>query len=103
VRYSTITTAPPADVFKYARDWFGPSRCGLRLVSQDLSSVGFSSPAGAVRVEARRTHDDATEVVIEAREFDAEAVEFIRALPRAGYWRRISARIGSYRTPKTTP
>lgn len=102
MRLGTTTTAPPADVFKAAREHFA-KRSGLRLTAQTLEVVEFASSIGTVRVEARRSQQGRTSVVVEAREHDPEAKAFVLSLPQQGLIDRLRARIRASRTPGARP
>ena len=91
MRYSIATTASPPDVLRLARETFGPAGHGLRLTTQDLSSVRLEAAAGFVALEATRDPAGQTVVVVETREFDAEARRFLASLPHWTLWARIKA------------
>lgn len=91
-RYGTTTVAPPADVFRMARQHFTGRSAGLRIVSQSLDALELRSSLGTVRIEAQRAGDE-TEVTILSREHDVESRAFLYALPRASLLRRWRARI----------
>lgn len=82
MRYSSLTDASGPDVIIRAVETFGPAGHGLRLTGRDMLSARFESRVGHVALEASRTADARTEVIIETREFDREVEAFITALPR---------------------
>lgn len=85
MRYSSLTDASGPDVISLAVKTFGPAGRGLRLTARDMLSARFESEVGHVSLEATRTQDSRTEVIIETREFDREVEAFIIALPR-DFW-----------------
>jgi hypothetical protein len=89
-------------VFKAAREHFGRSS-GLRLTEQTLEAVEFASSLGFVRIDAHRTHQGLTDIVITTREHDAEAEAFVFSLPLQGFIDQLRARLRSYRTPSAKP
>jgi hypothetical protein len=87
MRYSTQTTVSPAQALLLARSAFGGEGAGLRVSDLTLTSARFTSAAGFIAVKARLLPDGATEVVLETREFDAEARRFLVSLPRQTWLR----------------
>ena len=85
MRYSSLTDASGPDVITRAVETFGPAGHGLRLTGRDMLSARLESPVGHVALEASRTEDGRTEVIIETREFDREVEAFITALPRRSW------------------
>lgn len=85
MRYSSLTDASGPDVITRSVETFGPAGHGLRLTGRDMLSARFESPVGHVAVEASRTEDSRTEVIIETREFDREVEAFITRLPRRSW------------------
>lgn len=88
MRYSTVTDAPAPDVIARAVETFGPAGHGLQLTGRDMLSARLESSVGHVGVEASRTADARTEVIIETREFDREVEAFITDLPRRSWLAR---------------
>lgn len=100
MRYSSLTDASGPDVIAQAVSVFGPAGHGLRLTARDMLSARFESEAGHVALEASRTADSRTEVIIETREFDTEVRAFITALPRHSWLvRKFKARMKRRREP----
>lgn len=94
MRYSSLTDASGPDVIIRAVETFGPAGHGLRLTQRDMLSARFESPVGHVAVEAARTDDHRTEVILETREFDHEVQQFITDLPRRSWLDKILRRLG---------
>lgn len=91
MRYGAITDLPGPDVLSRAVLVFGPAGHGLKLVERQLLHVRLENRIGHVRVEVARTEDGRTDLTIETREYDREAVAFIESLPRLtrlGRWLR---------------
>jgi len=86
-----------AEVLRRAREAFGPAGAGLRLASAALLSASYSHASGHVSLTIEPGHGENT-VVIETREFDAEVVRFIAALPRRGWIGQLARR---FRRSKT--
>ena len=84
MRYSSLTDASGPDVIIRAVETFGPAGHGLQLTGRDMLSARFESPVGYVALEASRTEDARTDVIIETREF-REVEAFITALPRRSW------------------
>ena len=103
MRFSAETSASPATALMLARSAFGEAGAGLRIGDLTLTSARFVSDAGFVAFEAQRLPSGMTEVVLETREFDAEARRFLLGLPRhsalRSAWRRVRSKI----KPSTTP
>jgi hypothetical protein len=87
-------------VFRTARDRFARPGTGIRLTNQSLDSAEFASSIGFIRVEASRSRQGETDIIITTREHDAEAVAFITSLSRPGIVFRLRRRIGSSRNAK---
>lgn len=92
MRYSSLTDASGPDVITRAVETFGPAGHGLRLSARDMLSARFESGVGHVALEASRTNDSRTEVIIETREFDREVEAFITALPRRSWMDKLMRR-----------
>jgi hypothetical protein len=103
VRYSASTTATPAQALRLARVAFGAEGAGLRLADLALTSARYSGGGGFVSVDARRTPAGATEVIVETREFDAEARHYLRSLPHQAWWSTLWRRMRGYARPRTRP
>jgi hypothetical protein len=103
MRYSAHTIVSPATALILARKAFGADGAGLRLTDLTLTSARFSSEPGFVAIEAVRLSAGRTEVVLETREFDAEARSFLLKLPRytrlGAIWRRARSKL----SPSVTP
>lgn len=97
MRYSGTTHATVPEILQRARATFGPSGAGLRLASTDLTSATYAHASGHVTVAIQPGFGENV-VVVETREFDADAVRFIAALPRLGPLTQIARR---FRRSKT--
>jgi hypothetical protein len=103
MRYSARTSASPTEALMLARAAFGDTGAGLRISDLTLTSARFASDVGFIAFEAERLPDGATEVVLETREFDAEARRFLLGLPRHSALRAAWRRVRSKLKPSTTP
>jgi hypothetical protein len=103
MRYSAQTSASPTTALMLARAAFGETGAGLRISALTLTSARFTGDAGFVAVQAQRLPSGVTEVVLETREFDAEARSFLLGLPRHSALRTAWRRVRSKIKPSTTP
>lgn len=81
MRYETRTRLRPADVISRARDFF-VTNYGLTERRTSPTNVSFEGAGGGVAIDAKAGPDSKTIVDIVAREWDQQAVEFIKKLAR---------------------
>lgn len=80
-RYNILTALTPPEALARAVEHFGPAGSGLRLTQRGLNSVRFEGGGGHVQVEAQRTPDGRTELLVETMQLDDEAQRFMARLP----------------------
>jgi hypothetical protein len=78
IRLAARTRRTPEEVIRTAVAFFGPGGLGLRIANQAPDRAGFEGGGGFVTVGAQaRDPRGETEVVVDAREWEADARRFL--------------------------
>ena len=78
IRLAARTRRTPKEVIRTAVVFFGPDGLGLRIASQAPDRASFEGGGGFVTVGAQaRDPSGRTEVVVDAREWEADARRFL--------------------------
>lgn len=78
IRLAARTRRTPQEVIRTAVVFFGPDGLGLRIASQAPDRASFEGGGGFVTVGAQARHPSGeTEVVVDAREWEADARRFL--------------------------
>jgi hypothetical protein len=88
-----FTALTPPEALARAVAQFGAGGSGLRLTQRGLNIVRFEGGGGFVQVEAQRTADGRTELLIETMQLDDEARRFLARLPPESIWQSLRRRL----------
>ncbi|MFH1383150.1 MAG: hypothetical protein ABIH70_09725 [Chloroflexota bacterium] len=79
LKIASKTKLKPEQVIKKAVEFFGPSGNKLKVTEQSEACVSFEGMGGMVRVDVC-PQGKLTEVVMETREFEYQAKEFLQKI-----------------------
>jgi hypothetical protein len=79
IHLGTTTTDSPVQVIEKAFDYFGPNGVGLRIARREPDAIQLEGGGGHVQITAC-AKGSRTEVDIQSREWQRQALEFLGRL-----------------------